>query len=276
MIRMATTLLDKQQLRPVFYPALTRLGPPGDGGYVIPADQISPCRLLLSLGLCDNWKFDKDFLRLNPGVSIVGVDHTVGPAYFISGIPFCLGKILGYALICNGAKLHKYTSRLHDYVEYFSFFRDPHKHLKRRVSASINGPLDITLDAILNASAPDGEHDVFLKMDIEGSEYEIVPDIVKNHRRIRCLAAEFHRLHQRTEEFNQAMRMLAQHFSIVHIHGNNIGPYDETIDFPISVEITWVNKAILETELGPSPASYPREGLDLPNTPTRPDYQLNF
>ena len=43
-----------------------------------------------SLGLCDNWKFDKDFLELNPAVSIVGVDHSVGPAFFISGIPFCL------------------------------------------------------------------------------------------------------------------------------------------------------------------------------------------
>jgi hypothetical protein len=273
---MAMTVLDKQQLRPLLYPALMHLGPRGDGGYVVPADHISPCRFLISLGLCDNWKFDKDFLRLNPAVSIIGVDHTVGPAFFIAGMPFCLGKIIGYALIFNRAKLRKYTGRLYDYIEYFSFFKDPHKHLKKRVTASITGPVDITLNTLLNTHAPGGEHDVFLKMDIEGSEYEIVPDIIRNHARIRCLAAEFHRLHQRTDEFNQAMRLLAQHFSIVHIHGNNIGPYDSTIDFPISIEITWVNRALLKGELRHSTLSYPREGLDFPNTPTRPDYKLGF
>jgi len=270
------TLLDKKQLRPLLYPTLTRLGPPGDGGYVVPADQISHCRRLISLGLSDNWKLDKEFLKLNPAVSIVAVDHTVGPAFFISGIPFCLCKILGYALLFNRAKLRRYTNRLHDYLEYFSFFRAPHTHLRKRVSSTSSVAIDITLDALLNVSAPGGKHDVFLKMDIEGSEYEIVPDIIKNHSRIRCLVAEFHRLHKRTEEFNQAMRVLAQHFSIVHIHGNNIGPYDETIDFPITVEITWVNKDILEDTLVPSTMNYPREGLDFPNSPTRPDYKLSF
>jgi hypothetical protein len=273
---MALTPLDKQQLRPLLYPALTHLGPQGDGGYVVPADQIPHCRFLISLGLCDNWKFDKDFLKLNPAVSIVGVDHSVGPTFFIAGMPFCLGKIIGYALIFNGAKLRKYTGRLRDYVDYFSFFKGPHKHLRKRVCASISGPLDITLTAILNTDAQGGEHDVFLKMDIEGSEYEIVPDIITNHSRIRCLAAEFHRVHKRTEEFNQAIRLLAKHFTIVHIHGNNIGPYSETIDFPVSLEITWVNRDILKHDLDRSTMSYPREGLDVPNTPTRPDYKLKF
>ncbi len=273
---MTKALLEKQQLRPFLYPVLARLGPLGDGGYVVPADQISHCRRLISVGLCDNWKFDKDFLKLNPSVSIVGVDHTVGPVFFISGIPFILYKIIGYSLLFNRAKRHKYTSRLHAYVDYFSFFKNPHKHLKKRLSASNSGIHDITLDAILNNIAPGGEHDVFLKMDIEGSEYEIVPDIIKNQTRIRCLVAEFHFLDERTEEFNQAMRLLARHFSIVHIHGNNISSYDETSDFPTVTEITWINKSILEGELDYATMSYPREGLDVPNTPTRPDYKLAF
>jgi len=231
---------------------------------------------LISLGICDNWVFEKDFLKLNPTASVVGVDHTIGPAYFIAGVPFCLGKILGYAAVLNGAKLRKYSSRLCAYIDYFTFFRRPHKHLKKRVCASTGGPLDITLPTILSTEAPSGGCDVFLKMDIEGSEYEIVPDILQHQLRIRCLIAEFHRLHQRTQEFNQAISSLAQHFSIVHIHGNNIGPYDATIDFPISVEITWVNKNLLASEPEVSMADYPRKGLDFPNTPTRPDYQLGL
>jgi hypothetical protein len=268
--------LDKQQLRPHLYPALLRLGPPTDGGYVIPVDQVSHCRKLISLGLCDNWKFDKELLKLNPSLSIVGVDHTVGPFFFISRIPLILFKICGYALLFNRAKVRKHIDRLHTSLEYFTFFGGRHRHLKNRVSTSGTGPRDITLTAILDTAAGGAERDVFLKMDIEGSEYEVVPDIVRNQERIRCLVAEFHFLDERTEQFNQAIQLLERDFSIVHVHGNNIAPYDQTNDFPVTIEISWVNKHVLEGELPASTLSYPREGLDIPNTVSRPDYELHF
>jgi hypothetical protein len=273
---MAVIPLDKQQLRPFLYPALVRLGPPTDGGYVIPVDQVSHCRQLISLGLCDNWKFDKEVLKLNPSISIVGVDHTVGPSFFICRIPLILFKICGYSLLFNRAKVYKHLDRLHTSLEYFTFFGDAHKHLKKRVAASADGPRDITLSAILDTTARGTECDVLLKMDIEGSEYEIVPDIIKNQERIRCLVTEFHFLDQRTEEFNRVIHSLGRHFSIIHIHGNNIAPYDKANDFPVTIEISWVNKHILEGELATSTLSYPREGLDIPNTVSRPDYELRF
>ena len=99
-------------------------------------------------------------------------------------------------------------------------------------------------------------------------------EIVKQNALWVRPSAEFHRLHKRTEEFNQAMRALARPFSIVHIHGNKIAPCDETNDFPVTGEITWVNKDILVDEPGPSTMTYPREGLDFANSPPRPDYKL--
>lgn len=273
---MAETPLDKTPLRPFLYPRLVRLGPPTDGGYVVPEDQIPQCRLLVSLGLSDNWTFDKDFLKLNPSVKIIGVDHTVGPFFFISGLPLILFRICSYALIFNRTKIRKHTRRLDNYLGYFTFFRAPHKHIKKRMSARMNDPLAITLDDVLRAAGPGGEHDVFLKMDIEGGEYDLVPDIIKQHDRIRCIAAEFHWLDKRTEDFNQAIRLLSQHFTLIHIHANNIGPYDHANDFPITVEITWINNSVLEEKLVPSTLDYPREGLDIPNTVTKPDYKLHF
>lgn len=268
--------LNKKQLRPFLYPNLARLGPPTDGGYVIPADQISHCRHLVSLGLCDNWKFDKELLKLNPSLSVVGVDHTVGPYFFLSRVPLVLFKVCGYSLLFNHAKRRKHLDRLFTSFEYFTFFGKPNRHLKRRVAATDERPLDITLGEILDIAGKSGERDVFLKMDIEGSEYEIIADIIRNQESIRCIAAEFHFLDERTEEFNQAVRSLSSHFSIVHVHGNNIAPYDSTNDFPVTVEISWVNKHILEGELAASTLSYPREGLDIPNTVDRPDYALHF
>jgi hypothetical protein len=273
---MAIIPLDKQQLRPFLYPALVRLGPPTDGGYVIPADQVSRCRWLISLGLFDNWKFDQEVLKLNSSISIVGVDHTVGPFFFIRRIPLILFKICGYGLLFNRAKVHKHLDRLRTSIEYFTFFRNVHKHLKKRVVGSADSPHDITLGTILDTAAKGNERDVLLKMDIEGFEYEVVPDIIKNQERIRCLVTEFHFLDERTEEFNHAVRSLSRDFSIIHIHGNNIAPYDKINDFPVTIEISWINKQVLEGGLAASTFSYPREGLDIPNTITRPDYELRF
>ncbi|HXE43213.1 MAG TPA: hypothetical protein VN516_09335 [Candidatus Baltobacteraceae bacterium] len=273
---MATTPLNKEQLRPLLYPRLVRLGPPTDGGYVVPEDQIAKCNLLVSLGLSDNWTFDKDFLKLNPSVKIIGVDHTVGSYFFISRLPLILFRIVSYALIFNRKKIRKHTARLNNYLGYFTFFKKPHKHIKKRMSDSMRDPLDITLDAVLNAAGPGKEHDVFLKMDIEGAEYGLVPEIIKNRNRIRCIAAEFHWLDKQTEDFNRAIRALNEHFSLIHIHANNIGPYDHANDFPIGVEITWINKDLLKEELPVSTLNYPREDLDIPNTITKPDYKLAF
>jgi hypothetical protein len=72
-------LLNKSLLVPIDYPNLVRLGMKGDGGYVIPEDEIRNCALLISLGLSDNWEFDKEFLARNPDARVIGVDHTVGP-----------------------------------------------------------------------------------------------------------------------------------------------------------------------------------------------------
>ncbi len=269
-------LLNKALLKPIEYPGLIRLGPNGDGGYVIPGDQIKSCELLISLGLSDNWLFDKEFLARNPTARVIGVDHTVGPWWFLRRIFIYLWKIPLYALIGNRRKISKYATKLRNCVGYFFFFREPHSHLKRRVSTS-GGRLDISLGQILDSNlGRPARHDVFLKMDIEGSEYGVVQDIVQYQNRIRCIAAEFHDLDKRTEEFNESMQSLSQHFCIVHIHGNNGSAYDYTNDFPSAAEITFINKSLIEWDLPFSAFQYPRERLDFPNNPAAPDYRLHF
>ena len=202
-------MLKKSLLKPIEYPHLVRLGTKGDGGYVIPEDQIASCKLLVSLGLSDNFDFDKEFAAKNPAVRVIGVDHTIGSWWFSRRILIYIWKIFMYAVIFNARKKRKYIERLRTYLDYFSFFKAPNVHLKRRV-ASVSNKLDISLGKILEQSAAhlslksenahEGSdvltikseshflHDVFLKMDIEGAEYEIAEDIATHHERIRCIA----------------------------------------------------------------------------------------
>ncbi|MCC7439582.1 MAG: FkbM family methyltransferase [Armatimonadetes bacterium] len=119
-------------------------------------------------------------------------------------------------------------------------------------------------------------HDVVLKMDIEGSEYEVVADIIRHQSRISCITGEFHDLDSRTEEFNRMMVALLEHFRVIHIHGNNCGAYDHTNNFPTIVEITFINAALLDGDAPHSARRYPRPDLDAPNEPTIPEYELRF
>ncbi|MBI3189979.1 MAG: FkbM family methyltransferase [Ignavibacteriales bacterium] len=268
--------LNKSLLKPIAYPNLIRLGPDGDGGYVIPEDQITSCSLLLSLGLSDNWDFDKEFLARNPKVRIVGVDHTIGRWWFLRRIFIYSWKVFMYALLFNRRKREKYRDKVRGYLEYFTFFREPHIHLKRRISSN-SGTVDIQLGEILDShNAQHLRHDVFLKMDIEGAEYDTTQDIIKHHHRIRCITGEFHDLDTRTNDFNKCMASLSQHFSVLHVHGNNGAPYDNTNDFPSVVELTLINKEVLGKKVSFSLSEYPRKGLDFPNNSAVPDYSLRF
>ena len=202
-----------------------------------------------------------------------------------------------YSVVFNNRKRKKYIERLHVYFGYFSFFKEPNVHLKRRV-ASASNKLDISLEEILEQSAThlslksenvhEGSdvltikseshflHDVFLKMDIEGAEYEIAQDIAKHHERIRCIAGEFHDLDKRTKEFNECFELLTQHFYFLHVHGNNGAPYDDANDFPTCVEITLINKDVLGKDIFFLTADLPRAGLDVPNNPAVEDYRIRF
>lgn len=270
-------MLDKKLLHPVSCEPMVRLGPPRDGGYVVPGGQVEQCRLLLSLGLNDDWSFDRACVAANPGLAVVGVDHSVGPLLFLGRILRSLFKIGGYALLLRRRKVRTYRAFLDNALDYFRFFRPPHLHLKRMVAGS-EGPGQITVAQLIRDYAPAGSAglDVFLKMDIEGAEYAAIGDIAAAAGRIRCIAAEFHHLDTRTAQFNAALQALDRDFAVVHVHANNHCPYDAAIAFPSTVEISWINRRLLPAAAPPSPLRYPRPGLDFPCDPNKPDFGLAF
>ncbi|MBC8124923.1 MAG: hypothetical protein H7X70_04245, partial [Candidatus Kapabacteria bacterium] len=85
-----------------------------------------------------------------------------------------------------------------------------------------------------------------------------------------------HDLENGSEVFNRGIEQLLQAFEIVHIHGNNYGSYSAADDFPVVVEITFVNKALFAEAPVPSQHTYPRAGLDIANSFSIDDYPLRF
>lgn len=287
--------LDRRQLRPIDHAGLVRLGLHRDGGYVVPEAQVKSATVLLSLGMKDDWSFDRDFVRANAvadadavtiadaaadaagngAVRVIAVDGSVGSRFFLRQIRTSLVRVVLRAIARDRRGARRHVAALRNAADYFRFFRCPHRHI-RKMAAGADGASTVTLKTLLEMGGAVSEGSVFLKMDIEGAEYALVPDIVRHHAWFSAIVVEFHGVHRRAGPFNQAMQALLAHFYIVHVHGNNYSRYDPAHDFPGAVAITFVSKALIPGEPAPSPHAYPRVDLDYPNFPGRPDHQLRF
>lgn len=276
----APPALDKRLLHPRAYPGLVRLGRDWDGGYVVPEDQIEACSSLVSLGLSDDVSFDKDFLHRSPKALLVGVDGRVGWGFLAKRILHASWGAVRSTLRGRTLRRAFHLDSLRGCVGLARLYRTPHRRIRAWVG---HGPGTgiVGLDAIFGLVTPpapevDPGPDVFLKMDVEGAEYALVPDLIRLRNRIRCIVVEFHAWDERVEEFNRAMGALTEHFAVVHVHGNNWGTVDGPSGFPTTVELTMVSRVVLPKDLPPSAADYPIEGLDRPCNPGVTDIPFHF
>lgn len=236
--------------KPVEADGLIRLGAQNDGGYVVSRKAVEASTLLVSMGLNDDWRFEAAFRKIS-GARIICFDHTVNYKFWI------------LHAIKHAAKL-KLTS-LFAYFAYRGFFgQNGVEHRLIRVGYDVPGGSSL---AALLAEVPD-DH-IFLKVDIEGSEYRILDDIVAGRDRITGIVMEFHDIDYHRERIDALVRGLPD-FDIVFLHGNNWGGVDAAGD-PLVLEIALMRKSLLD------PAQGGGTRLEItPNNPDAPDIDLHF
>src|SRR6218665_1339855 len=175
--------------KPIDATGLFRLGSARDGGYIVPKRAVLASELLLSMGLNDDWRFEKDFRR-QAGARIVCFDHTVT-------WKFWLRYYVEQVLRLRWSNLARYL----DYRLFFGGAGVEHRQIK--IGYDLPGEISV---AGLVREFP--QERIFLKIDIEGSEYRILDDIAKHAQRFTCIVIEFHDidLHRdRIERFVAAM-----------------------------------------------------------------------
>ena len=258
-------------LRPVVCDSLRRLGSPHDGGYVVPLEAIERASVLLSFGLATNWSFERAAAALNPRLRIVAFDPSVGRRRFAelalraaASVPLRLA-----ALSPRGARSS--MNRARAAVDYFRFFRGRHRHHEQRIwynsdrhSAAIAEVIEHT-----GATAP---LTLFAKIDIEGTEYRILPEMCVHAALFTGLAIEFHHTDICADIFNAQVTRLREHFEIVHVHGNNHADLSVDHALPLSLEVTFLNRRMFASTPVLYEGPLPRPGLDAPNDPKRADY----
>lgn len=266
------------ELYPRQHTDLIRLGAESDGGYVLTQRMLSPATFLLTFGIGYDFSFEIDFAKAccpsgdlskkGQECIIHAYDHTV----------FDSQKI---AFLQQRANLRRYVrgkwARCYEMLsvrEQF-FSGSPAKHIKRKVVANQRQADEAGLKQTLEAAQSEcgSNAKMLLKIDIEGSEYEVLEKLCStcDLSRITGILCEFHEINKRREQFRQVLGSLKQDFFLIHTHMNNSAK-DGTV-----VELTFENKNLEPpASTKAQKANYPLPRLDYPCSIQDPDFVIDF
>lgn len=264
--------------RPVALPDLVRLGRAHDGGYVLPARCVDESSRLVAFGISGDWSFESAFLERNGSARALALDASVSSRGF---------RHAGRSAFVRGARLLA-TLKVRAAREAVSEAREYHR-MARDLDRVFDGRRAVFLPRfILRSTTPDavgwadlrehpllaGQSGLFVKMDVEGDEYEVLPEMRGDFARLTGMVIEFHDLADRWSSFVDLMALLGRHFAVAHVHGNNYRPLIPGTSTPSVLEISLVNRDLLDGTPTRSTHAYPIPGLDMPNDRSKPDYPL--
>lgn len=146
--------------------------------------------------------------------------------------------------------------------KFFKFFNEKNFFSKNIGNIDSNS---ISLKKILSDNKEDN---IFFKIDIEGSEYEILSEIVYFQNQIIGLCIEFHSCNK---NLHQIIKFIENfNLEVVHIHANNynLPPPNE---IPDVLEFTFARNPNIKGDFKGLP-----NALDMPNKSKESEIVLNF
>ena len=265
------TVIDKKYnfLRPLKNSNLLRLGRNHDGGYIVDSSIVKNCNTLITFGLGPDWSFELDLIKKNDDVKIYMYDYSVSSTPYIREVLKYLKRFLTFRTSYKAV-----SDRITYLKNYLNFFKIENvSFFKEKITFPVKEKIDTDVDKVFSR-IPEGEQ-VILKSDIEGSEYDVIDQILKYSDRIEMLIFEFHWIDKKEETFLDSVRKLQDKFNIIHIHGNN--HFDKLpTGLPIIIEMTLLNKKNNQKNNMEYINKFPIKGLDCSNNPFKKDLEFSF
>ena len=236
-------------LKPQKTYALTRIGRDNDGGYLVGSNSIKRTKNLISLGIHDDWSFEKKFTELNSDVRVFCYDNQ-------TSLKFLIKKILNnFFFFFFNLQFRKLTSSI---VKFFEFINISKKITFKKKKITFGDLEEITKDM----------ENLFIKIDIEGSEYRIFEDLLKIQDKIVCLVIEFHDIDLHMDKIEKFI--IDTKLELIHIHPNNYCGLDK-FGNPIVIEVSFENNPLVVKDLYTIP-----HNLDQDCNPKGPNMSINF
>lgn len=200
---------------------LVKLGGFKDGAYVANYFSLMESKILICGGVGSNVRFESDFFDINQQVNIVLVDPTVSVVRMIArGF---------YHFIKKGQSGYRSLSEVLNYL----FLIRQGKLIKKYL-----GNLFTINDILFKVNRQLDDRSIFIKLDIEGAEYDLLQNIIDLKKKITGVSIEFHDLHdfKNIEKLKKFLDELE--FSIVHISVNEVcltnGNYPSVLEISLA------------------------------------------
>ena len=243
--------------KPKFTANLVRLGRNNDGGYLIDELSIDKSKKLISFGINDDFSFEMNFNTQNRA-SVFAFDNSIDMFFFLK-------KFVNSIFTPNHPK--RLLVRFLNLYNYIKFFRKENKHIKKNITLK-NTTTEITFSKLYNDYIKSEKEKIFLKIDIEGSEYLILDEIIKIQKNLTGVIIEFHDVNKNLIKIKKFINSLT--LSICHVHCNNTGGLSKN-KLPNVIEITFSNNLTKNRKIPFLPNIY-----DMPNSKKLPEYKINF
>ena len=233
-------------LNPYKIEDLTRIGNPNDGGYIVSNQDILDSEYLISLGISFDYSFEKEFLKNNSKINIYTFDGSVGFKYIRKN---CKYRIKKFLINPNKKNLRRALVRIKFFLDFCIFFKlnlsKKIKHSEKFVSSNKSifedfessygyKPEFIELKDIFSRNLKN----VFLSIDIEGEEYDLLDEICGYSDKIIALNIEFHDVNKNLDKIKKFINNCNLH--LIHTHINNFGPIYDGI--PTVLELSFSRK----------------------------------
>lgn len=222
-----------KMLQPWHCPDLERFGSANDGGYLVNPRDLAKSQSLLSLGVGENCEFEKHCYGSYP-MPVKAYDGTCDP----------------------------------NFPDIRDFFQDDRVLNLQRVSHT-GSEFDMAFMDIWQTTT----QNVFVKCDIEGSEYEMFDDLIVVSDQITGLVMEVHDINSH-DNIDRLMDFVTRiNLKLVHLHVNNYFYYQtESGDVPDVLELTFssgnnmrLNRSLTLPHL-----------LDQPNNPDNQEFCFSW
>lgn len=231
---------------------LIRIGKDNDGGYLLSSEDLKRSQALISMGLSDDWSFEKNFLSINE-VDLYAYDGSINNYFWI--------KIFIKDFIKNPLLINKFFK---SFLFKF-FFRGNRRFIKKFIG---NKTFSKNYYSFSDAINDIKNKLFFLKIDIEGSEYRILDDIVRHQNKITGLVIEFHSCDVNLDKIEKFINNFA--LKLIHIHANNACQvrYDDRLPYVLELTFSSFAKDFIKP-------NFPHS-LDMPNNPKNNEIILQF
>lgn len=245
------------KLKPDGLYELTRVGKNNDGGYLVCKNSIVNSDTLISFGISDDFSFEEHFQKIN-NIEIYAYDPSINLNFFLKKFLHSLIKL----------NLILFFKQFLNWINFNNFFKKPNNKLfLKKIGKGGDAIYNFTpIEDIINSCTKN--QNFFFKIDIEGSEYRILDDLIKFMDRIEGLTIEFHNVDINIDKILNFIDNF--NLKLIHIHANNWSSIGLN-NIPSCIELSFSKKPILLK----NDVNFPHE-LDQKNNPNADEIQLVF